>query len=69
MSDRGAKAALPARSTDALTELAQKLPGSLPVTADMTQFDHVRKAIGAVHRHYGCIDGIVNTAGRRYAAS
>jgi NADP-dependent 3-hydroxy acid dehydrogenase YdfG len=39
LSDRGAKGALPARSTDALQELAQKLPGSLPVTVDMTQVD------------------------------
>ena len=39
LSDRGAKVALLARSTDALKELAQKLPGSLPFTVDMTQFD------------------------------
>src|SRR5215813_10332176 len=69
LSDRGAKVALLARSTAALTELAQKLPGSLAVTADMTQFDRVREAIGAVHRHYGRIDGLVNNAGRSYAAS
>ena len=69
LSDRGAKVALLARSTGALTELAHKLPGSLAVTADMTQFDRVREAIGAVHRRYGRIDGIVNNAGRSYAAS
>ena len=69
LSDRGAKVALLARSSDALKELAQKLPGSLPVTADMTQYDRVREAIGAVHRHYGRIDGLVNNAGRSYAAS
>jgi short-subunit dehydrogenase len=67
--DRGAKVALLARSTGALKELAQRLPGSLPVTADMTQYDRVREAIGSVHRHYGRIDGIVNNAGRSYAAS
>jgi NAD(P)-dependent dehydrogenase (short-subunit alcohol dehydrogenase family) len=49
--------------------LAQKLPGSLPGSADMTQFDRVREAIGSVHRHYVCIDGVVNSAGRSYAAS
>ena len=43
LSERGAKVALLARSTDVLQELAQKLPGSLPVTVDMTQFDRVRK--------------------------
>ncbi|HEY2461540.1 MAG TPA: SDR family NAD(P)-dependent oxidoreductase, partial [Candidatus Acidoferrum sp.] len=36
LSDRGAKVALVARSGDALQKLAQQLPGSLPVTADMT---------------------------------
>jgi NAD(P)-dependent dehydrogenase (short-subunit alcohol dehydrogenase family) len=49
--------------------LAQKLPGSLPLTVDMTQFERVREAIGAVHQHYGRIDGLVNDAGRSYAAA
>ena len=69
LSDHGAKVALLARSTDALRELSQRLPGSLPVSVDMTQFDRVREAIGAVHRHYGRIDGLVNNAGRSYAAT
>jgi NADP-dependent 3-hydroxy acid dehydrogenase YdfG len=42
LSDRGAKVALFARSSDALQTLAQQLPGSLPVTVDMTKFDRVR---------------------------
>jgi NADP-dependent 3-hydroxy acid dehydrogenase YdfG len=45
LSDRGAKVALLARSADGLQELARKLPGSLPVTVDMTQFDGVREAL------------------------
>ena len=49
LADRGAKVALLARSTDALQKLAQELPGSLAVTVDMTQFDQVRKAVGAVN--------------------
>src|SRR5580658_2516204 len=69
LSDRGAKVALFARSSDALQKLAQQLPGSLPVTVDMTEFDRVREAIRAVHEHYGRIDGLVNNAGRSYAAS
>jgi NAD(P)-dependent dehydrogenase (short-subunit alcohol dehydrogenase family) len=69
LSERGAKVTLLARSSDALQELAQELPGSLPVTVDMTQFDRVREAIGTVHRHYGRIHGLVNNAGRSYAAS
>ena len=69
LSDHGAKVALLARSSDALQELARRLPGSLPVTVDMTQFDRVREAISAVHRHFGRIDGLVNNAGRSYAAT
>src|SRR5215469_1686217 len=69
LSDRQAQVALFARRTDALQKLGQQLPGSLPVTVDMTQFDRVREAVGAVHRHYGRIDGLVNNAGRSYAAS
>ena len=69
LSDRGAKVALLARSTDLLRVLAQKLPGSLPVTADVTQFDRVREAVRRVHSHYGRIDGLINNAGRSYAAS
>jgi NAD(P)-dependent dehydrogenase (short-subunit alcohol dehydrogenase family) len=69
LSDRGAKVALFARNSDALQKLAQQLPGSLPVTADMTNFARVREAIGAVHKHYGRVDGLVNNAGRSYAAS
>jgi len=69
LSDRGAKVALFARSSDALQKLAQQLPGSLAVTVDMTQFDRVREAVGAVQRHYGRVDGLVNNAGRSYAAA
>ena len=69
LSERGANVALLARNYDALQELAQQLPGSLPVRVDMTEFDRVRAAIRAVHQHYGRIDGLVNNAGRSYAAS
>lgn len=69
LSQRGAKVALLARSTDALNEMAHKLPGSLPVTADMTRFDQVRDAVQAVHRHFGRVDALINNAGRSYAAA
>src|ERR1700733_4381766 len=69
LSDRGAKVALLARSTNVLKELAEKLPGSLPLSVDMTRFDRVREAVGAVRKHYGRIDGLVNNAGRSYAAA
>ncbi len=69
LSERGAKVALFARNNEALQKLEQQLPGSLAVTVDMTEFDRVREAIRAVHQHYGRIDGLVNNAGRSYAAS
>src|SRR5262249_49910396 len=69
LSDRGAKVALLARSSEALQELSKKLPDSLPVTVDMTQLERVREAVSGVHKHYGRIDGLVNNAGRSYAAS
>lgn len=69
LSDRGATVALLARSADALQKLAQQLPGSLPLTVDMTDFAGVREAVRAVHEHYGRIDGLINNAGRGYAAT
>jgi len=35
----------------------------------MTKFDCLREGVRAVHQHYGRIDGLVNNAGRSYAAS
>jgi NAD(P)-dependent dehydrogenase (short-subunit alcohol dehydrogenase family) len=64
LSDRGAKVALLARSGHALQKLSRQLPGSLPV-----KFDRVREAVRAVYQHYGRVDGLVNNAGRSYAAS
>jgi short-subunit dehydrogenase len=69
LAKRGAKVALLARSKEALAELAARLAGSLPIVADMTDFAAVRQAVQKVHQHYGRIDGLVNNAGRSYAAA
>ena len=69
LSARGAKVALIARNTDAIQDLAARLPGSLPLTADVTDFVALTKAINAVHSHYGRLDGLINNAGRGYGAS
>ena len=66
---RGGLVALIARNTQALDDLAATLPGSLAVTADMTNFEGIRRAIADIDRHYGRIDGLINNAGRSYAAS
>jgi short-subunit dehydrogenase len=69
LAERGAKVALLARSKEALGELAARLPGSLPIVADMTDFAAVRQAVRTAHQHYGRIDGLINNAGRSYAAA
>src|SRR5579872_5828684 len=69
LAQKGAKVALLARTKSILEELSKKLPGSLPLVADMTDFDGVRKAVKRVHEHYGRIDGLINNAGRSYAAT
>jgi len=69
LTERGARVALVARSTAVIEELAERLPGSLPITADMTDFDRVRRAVKTAHDHYGRVDGLINNAGRSYAAS
>jgi NAD(P)-dependent dehydrogenase (short-subunit alcohol dehydrogenase family) len=35
----------------------------------MTQLEDVREAVRSVQRHYGRVDGLVNNAGRSYAAA
>ncbi len=69
LTTKGAKVALLARSTGTLEELAGELSGSLPLTVDMTDFEAVRRAVQQVHRHYGRVDGLINNAGRGYAAT
>jgi NAD(P)-dependent dehydrogenase (short-subunit alcohol dehydrogenase family) len=65
---RGARVALLARSSDALQELAERLPGSLPLVADVTDFEALRAAIANAYNHFGRIDGLVNNAGQGYGA-
>lgn len=64
----GAKVAMLARSGDVLQELAGRLPGSLPMSVDVTDFDALRASLSAVHDHYGRLDGLINNAGRSYDA-
>ena len=69
LAERGARVALLARTQGVLEELSARRPGSLPVVADMTNFEDVREAVRSIHQHYGQIDGLVNNAGRSYAAA
>jgi short-subunit dehydrogenase len=65
----GGKVALLARSAEALEALAKTLPDSLPVTVDVTDFKALRSAVNKVYNHYGKVNGLVNNAGRSYAAT
>ena len=65
----GGKAALLARSGEALEALSKDLPDSLPVTVDVTDFKALRAAIYKVYNYYGKVNGLINNAGRSYAAS
>ncbi len=65
----GGKIALLARSTEVLGDIAKELPGSLPITVDMTDFIAVRAAIAQVHSHFGQIDGLINNAGCSYGST
>lgn len=66
---KGAKVALLARSAKALAELEARLPDSLAIPVDVTDFAALRAAIEKAHAHYGRLDGLINNAGRSYAAS
>jgi len=65
----GAKVALVARSGDTLAKLQKELQDSLAVVADMTDWDSIRSMVHTVREHYGCIDGLVNNAGKAYEAT
>lgn len=65
---KGAQVALIARGAEALQDLAARLPGSLAAPADVTDFAALTATIQSVHRHFGRLDGLINNAGRGYAA-
>jgi short-subunit dehydrogenase len=66
---KGGKVALLARNTDTLIGLEKELPGSLAVTCDVTDFPALHAAVKQVHNHYKQLDGLINNAGRSYAAT
>ncbi len=65
---RGARVALVARSADVLEQLATRLPDSLPLAADVTDFAALDEVIANAHNHFGRLDGLVNNAGQSYGA-
>jgi NAD(P)-dependent dehydrogenase (short-subunit alcohol dehydrogenase family) len=59
---QGAKVAINARSRAELEEVAEHLPNSFVIPADMSNEAEVREMIRAVHEHYGRLDILVNNA-------
>jgi short-subunit dehydrogenase len=64
----GASVALVARSQQKLRDLAEELPRSLAVPADMSREDQIGAMVTRVVDHYGKVDILINCAGRGYDA-
>jgi len=68
LTEKGAKVALAARSKDKLEIISKELPDSFVAHADMTEEAEIKRMVGAVERHFGRIDILINNAGQGYDA-
>jgi NAD(P)-dependent dehydrogenase (short-subunit alcohol dehydrogenase family) len=59
----GACVAIAARREDKLLDLARKLPGVVPVTADLADDDDLDRLVTTTQSELGAIDVLVNNAG------
>ena len=66
---KGAKLVLVARSKDKLDKLAEELPDSMAVPADMTKILDIENMVKEAKDHFGRIDILLNNAGRGYDVS
>jgi NAD(P)-dependent dehydrogenase (short-subunit alcohol dehydrogenase family) len=69
LASEGARVVLASRDAAKLEELAAKLPGSIAVPTDMTDFEQIRHLIATTIKAFGRIDALVNNAGRAYEAT
>ncbi|MGO9028902.1 MAG: SDR family oxidoreductase [Acidimicrobiales bacterium] len=60
----GARVVLAARRTERLEALAVELPGSLPVTTDVTDAAQVQRLVALAVDVFGTVDILVNNAGQ-----
>jgi short-subunit dehydrogenase len=69
LTQKGAKVALVAQTQSELDTLAQDMPKSLPIAADLRQEKEARNMIKKVVEYYGKIDILINNAGRNYTST
>ncbi len=63
LSNAGANVVLAARREDRLTELAARLPNSLPIRCDVTDDEELRRLVAESIDQFGKVDILVNNAG------
>jgi short-subunit dehydrogenase len=68
LSQKGAKLALVARSKDKLESLAKQIPDAVPIEADVSKVDDVKRMVKQAYEHFGHVDILVNNAGVGYDA-
>lgn len=68
LAERGARVVLVSRSSEKLKAIAEKLPGSIAIPADMSKSFEVRRMVSRARDERGRIDVLVNCAGQGYDA-
>jgi short-subunit dehydrogenase len=69
LSGKGAYVALVSRSKEKLEKLANEIPNSMVVPADMSKVFEIKRMVKEVADHFGRIDILVNNAGIGYDAA
>ena len=64
LNELGARVVLAARRTERLADLAVELPGSLPVTTDVTVPGQIQQLVAQTVETYGRVDVLVDNAGQ-----
>jgi len=68
LSQNGAKVVLVGLNNEKLNNLAEELPDSLAIPADLTKEKQIRDMVKRAVDHYGGVDILINNAGRGYDA-
>ncbi|MEV0390236.1 SDR family oxidoreductase [Nonomuraea sp. NPDC050643] len=62
LSEEGAEVVVAARTAAVIDRIAAEVPGVVPVPADVTRIDDVRRLAGTVIERFGRVDVLVNAA-------